>query len=196
MATHSSILAWKILWTEEPGRPQSMGPQRIRCIYIPLMIFTQSSVDGHLLPPYLLPGFFWGSTWRISSLGLISFPKKEFSDLVLGFGAAYILRTKSLNFWSGRTLFSACSLLMLPLAESSTPAWFGEWKFHVCTGCERGPGSDFATPCFQLYSVDPHFQSYLVLLIPKPLRAISRYCLDLCWFLTLQVLSRKKKAEM
>ena len=25
MATHSSILAWKISWTEEPGRPQSMG---------------------------------------------------------------------------------------------------------------------------------------------------------------------------
>ena len=25
MATHSSILAWKITWTEELGRPQSMG---------------------------------------------------------------------------------------------------------------------------------------------------------------------------
>ena len=25
MATHSNILAWKILWTEEPGRLQSMG---------------------------------------------------------------------------------------------------------------------------------------------------------------------------
>ena len=25
MATHSSILAWKILWTEKPGRLQSMG---------------------------------------------------------------------------------------------------------------------------------------------------------------------------
>ena len=25
MATHSSILAWRILWTEEPGRLQSMG---------------------------------------------------------------------------------------------------------------------------------------------------------------------------
>ena len=24
MATHFSILAWEILWTEEPGRPQSM----------------------------------------------------------------------------------------------------------------------------------------------------------------------------
>ena len=27
MATHSSILAWEILWIEEPGGPQSMGPQ-------------------------------------------------------------------------------------------------------------------------------------------------------------------------
>ena len=26
-ATHASILAWRILWTEEPGRPQSMGSQ-------------------------------------------------------------------------------------------------------------------------------------------------------------------------
>ena len=29
MATHSSTLAWKILWTEEPGRLQSMGSQRV-----------------------------------------------------------------------------------------------------------------------------------------------------------------------
>ena len=30
MATHSSILAWKIPWTEEAGRLQSMGLQRLR----------------------------------------------------------------------------------------------------------------------------------------------------------------------
>ena len=29
MATHSSILAWKIPWTEEPERLQSMGSQRV-----------------------------------------------------------------------------------------------------------------------------------------------------------------------
>ena len=29
MATNSSILAWKIAWTEEPGRLQSMGSQRV-----------------------------------------------------------------------------------------------------------------------------------------------------------------------
>ena len=29
MTTHSSILAWKIPWTKEPGRLQSMGSQRV-----------------------------------------------------------------------------------------------------------------------------------------------------------------------
>ena len=29
MATHSTILAWRIPWTEEPGRLQSMGSQRV-----------------------------------------------------------------------------------------------------------------------------------------------------------------------
>ena len=30
MATHSSVLAWRFPWTEEPGRLQSMGSQRVR----------------------------------------------------------------------------------------------------------------------------------------------------------------------
>ena len=30
MATHSSILAWRIPWTEEPGGLQSIGLQRVR----------------------------------------------------------------------------------------------------------------------------------------------------------------------
>ena len=31
MATHSSILAWRIPWTEEPGRLQSIRLQRVGC---------------------------------------------------------------------------------------------------------------------------------------------------------------------
>ena len=31
MATHSSILAWRIPWTEESGGPQSMGSLRVGC---------------------------------------------------------------------------------------------------------------------------------------------------------------------
>ena len=29
MVTHSSILAWRVAWTEEPGRLQSIGLQRV-----------------------------------------------------------------------------------------------------------------------------------------------------------------------
>ena len=29
MATHSSVLAWRIPWTEEPGRLRSMGSRRV-----------------------------------------------------------------------------------------------------------------------------------------------------------------------
>jgi len=34
MAIHPSIVAWKIPWTEEPGRLQSMGLQRVRHDYL------------------------------------------------------------------------------------------------------------------------------------------------------------------
>ena len=34
MATHSSVLAWEIPWTEEPGRLQSMGSQELDMIYL------------------------------------------------------------------------------------------------------------------------------------------------------------------
>ena len=34
MATHLNILAWKILWTEEPGRLQSMGLQESDMAYL------------------------------------------------------------------------------------------------------------------------------------------------------------------
>ena len=34
MATHSSILTWRIPWTGEPGRLQSMGSQRVRLDFV------------------------------------------------------------------------------------------------------------------------------------------------------------------
>ena len=40
MATHSSILAWRIPWTEEPGGLQSMGSQRVQCNWV-TFIFTK-----------------------------------------------------------------------------------------------------------------------------------------------------------
>ena len=42
MATHSSILAWRIPWTEEPCRLQSMGSQRVRHDWATSLHFTSS----------------------------------------------------------------------------------------------------------------------------------------------------------
>jgi len=44
MATHFSILAWRILWTEEPGRLQSIGLQRVRYDWT-----TNTSINGKFL---------------------------------------------------------------------------------------------------------------------------------------------------
>ena len=44
MATHSSILAWRIPRTEEPDRLQSMGSQRVRQSEFFLLIFSLSAL--------------------------------------------------------------------------------------------------------------------------------------------------------
>ena len=40
MANHSSTLAWKIPWMEEPGRIQSMGSQRVKRLHLKGIIVT------------------------------------------------------------------------------------------------------------------------------------------------------------
>ena len=60
MATHSSILAWKVSWTEEPGGLQSMGLQRVRHDWATntyLLIHVAASWSNILLIP-----IYWGPT--------------------------------------------------------------------------------------------------------------------------------------
>ena len=40
MATHSSILAWRILWMEDPGGLQSMGWQRVLIYFLILFLIS------------------------------------------------------------------------------------------------------------------------------------------------------------
>ena len=58
MATHSSTLAWKIPWMEEPGRLQSMGSLRVRHDWVTsLSLFTFMHWRRQWKPtPVLLPG--------------------------------------------------------------------------------------------------------------------------------------------
>ena len=45
MATHSSILAWEIPWTEGPGRLQSMGLQQVGYALTTEHTLTQAHLD-------------------------------------------------------------------------------------------------------------------------------------------------------
>ena len=55
MATLSSTLAWKIPWTEDPGRLQSMGSQRVghdRATSLHFTAFSSIKSFSPLLPPH------------------------------------------------------------------------------------------------------------------------------------------------
>ena len=73
MATHSSILAWRIPWMEEPGRLQSMGLLRVGCDWVTsLSLFTFIHWRGKWQPtPVFLPGESqgWG-TRRAATYGV------------------------------------------------------------------------------------------------------------------------------
>ena len=58
MTTHSSVLAWKIPWTEEPDRLQSMGSQRVRHD----LVTEHKQELKHMLP--------WGTCLTVKDLQL------------------------------------------------------------------------------------------------------------------------------
>ena len=53
-ATHCSILAWRIPWTEESGGPQSMGSQRIRHAWVTKLSIQEWSQLPSGIPPCVL----------------------------------------------------------------------------------------------------------------------------------------------
>ena len=67
MATHSSTLAWKIPWMEEPGRLQSMGPQRVGDNWMISLSFS--------LFLFIADGFF--NNWAIREAFWLSKIKKR-----------------------------------------------------------------------------------------------------------------------
>ena len=80
MATHSSILAWTIPWTEEPGRLQSMGSQRVRHNWSNLS-HTQMHIDTDI--------------WNLTSL---HFRYKHWGPSHHGFSPVVVTSSLSLRF--------------------------------------------------------------------------------------------------
>ena len=95
MAIHSSILAWEIPWTEEPGGLQPMGPQKSwtddlgtkqqQCISKGLMLIKLQDATRHTALPCLCPNNLSSSqrspTIKIQSVGLEKNPDSRFLSL-------------------------------------------------------------------------------------------------------------------
>ena len=73
MATHSSTLAWKIPWTEEPGRLQSMGSLRVGhdwATSLSLFTFIHWRRKWHPTPVFLPGESQDGGAWRAAVYGV------------------------------------------------------------------------------------------------------------------------------
>ena len=66
MATHSSILAWKIPWTEEPGRLQSTGSQSDLTFWLWCDLLVNDILLWEGIPLRLWAGNLWGQPSYIS----------------------------------------------------------------------------------------------------------------------------------
>ena len=74
MATHSSTIAWKIPWIEEPGRLQSMGSQRVRHDWVTLLSFFHLGIypeenrveKDTSIPLFIAALFTIARTWKQS----------------------------------------------------------------------------------------------------------------------------------
>ena len=127
MATHSRVLAWRIPWTKEPGRLQSIGSQRIRHNWSDLtqwliyfVYLLKEAACSFIAPCYCFPHFFFIYFWS----GIYNFfPSTNFEDffqrgvVVLSL-IALSVRLGCLRLFHvswGRIVLPLTSLLALPL---------------------------------------------------------------------------------
>ena len=80
MAIHSSTIAWRIPWTEEPGRQQSMGSQRVRhdwatslSFFLLILSFLSLSTSCPSAYPISLTSKIYPESGHLSSSPMIMF---------------------------------------------------------------------------------------------------------------------------
>ena len=108
MATHSSTLAWKIPWTEEPGRLQSMGSQRVGHDWA-TSVFSKGTNTDTLSSNLLRENFF-----RLKNITILQLKIRQLQ----------IQRIKDSNFIQLRKLYTAQMPKPWPfLSQNSLPSW-------------------------------------------------------------------------
>ena len=137
MASHSSTLAWKIPWTEEPGRLQSMGSLRVRHDWtISLSLFTFMHWRRKWQPtPVFLPGecqgqrslvggHLWGCTESDTTEATYFSPTIHFL-----IRSCYINLPKlNICFQSAVSFLHVLHVLQSYLSTKVHVKWYFQWK--------------------------------------------------------------------
>ena len=89
MATHSSTLAWKIPWMEEPGRLQSMGSQRVGHNWATSLSLSTQEALGHAYIIRMMQGFPW---WLSGKKSPANAGTARYSGLIPGPGRSHMPR--------------------------------------------------------------------------------------------------------
>ena len=129
MAAHSSILAWRILWTEEPGGLLSVGSHRVRhgwsdlaCMHaLEKELATHSSILAWRIPeteePGGLPSMGWhrvGHEWN--DLAVAAF---IFTEFFLVYFINYWERFVEISTYNYLSIFSFLFFVLLPVLQNS-----------------------------------------------------------------------------
>ena len=147
MITHSSILAWKIPWIEEPGGLQSMGLQKVDHVLIQFSSVAQSCLTlqphelQHARPPFpsTTPGVHPNpcplSRWYHPILSSSVVP---FSSCPQSFPASESFKMSQLFASSGQSIgVSASKLVLLMNTQDWSPLGWTGWIFLQSKGLSR-----------------------------------------------------------
>ena len=109
MAPHSSTLAWKIPWTEEPGRLQSMGSLRVGqdwATSLSLFTFMEKEMATHSsVLAWRIPGM--GEPHGLPSMGSHRV-KHDWSDLAAAAACMWVCVPETVSLTSTQILISKC----------------------------------------------------------------------------------------
>ena len=100
MATHSSVLAWRILETGEPGGLPPMGSRRVRHDWSDLAAAAERSnlgQDGNTGLTWGREDFFWPSVWRAPGSCRV-LKNKTIEFILLVFGVSWSLLCRSISY--------------------------------------------------------------------------------------------------
>ena len=139
MAPHSSTLAWKIPWMEEPGGLYSMWSLRVRHDWATSLFFSLSGIgegDGNPLPCSCLENPKDGGAWWASVSGVAQ-SRTRLKQLSIEQLKLNKFLSSSQNFFSSVTHFSN-KYYRIPIYEQGSPSFWSCWVPSLQLACPLG----------------------------------------------------------